>query len=198
MDKADFFNRWAPSYDCLLPSVFYQAVHVRLLEFVDLPAGAQVLEVGCGTGKLLKRLAQTDADLTGSGIDLAGGMIAQAIANNPYPNRLKFLQASVNELPFADATFDGVFCAISFLHYPDPVIALSEMARVLKPNSPIYLADFAPPPWSPTDTVTREVTPGNVRFYQASARERLGQQAGLRCDRHNYLLGPVLLSRFIR
>lgn len=101
-------------------------------------------------------------------------------------------------MPFSTATFDGVFCPISFLHYPDPVVALSEIARVLKPNSPFYLADFAPPLWSPQDTVGGGITPGNVRFYNAVAREGLGQQAGLQCDRHNYLLGPVMLTRFIR
>ena len=51
VEKRVFFDRWAPHYDILLPSVFYQAVHMRLLDSVQLPAPATVLDVGCGDRK---------------------------------------------------------------------------------------------------------------------------------------------------
>ncbi len=194
MNKAEFFDRWAPSYDCLLPSVFYQAVHQRLLESVTLPAQPHVLEVGCGTGKLLNRLADRNPHLTGIGVDIATAMLAQATRKTPHRDRLQFQLANVENLPFADQCFDGVFCAISFLHYPDPVAALRSVARVLKPTGTFYLADFTPPKWSATATVERGITPGNVCFYTAQGREQLAADAGLVCDRHVYLLGPVMLS----
>jgi len=196
MDKTEFFDRWAPHYDTLLPSVFYQAVHVRLVDEVELPAQAQVLDVGCGTGKLLNRLAQCWPDLTGSGLDLAAGMITQAQRATPHGDRLQFRRGDVTALPFPPHTFDAVFCSISFLHYPDPVAALKSIAAVLKPMGRFYLADFAPPTWFTSQVWRPGISPGGVAFYSATAREQLGERAGLRCDRHRHLLGPVLMTQF--
>jgi ubiquinone/menaquinone biosynthesis C-methylase UbiE len=198
MNKTEFFNRWAPSYDWLLPSVFYQAVHVRLLDYVQLPPAATVLEMGCGTGKLLNRLAQSTPSLIGIGVDLSSGMIEQAKRKTPFGDRLQFIEANVTALPFDGAEFDAVFCSISFLHYPDPDRALREVARVLKPGGQFYLADFTPPHWATSETILRDVSPEGVRFYNAQAREALGERAGLSGDRHVYLLGPVMMSQFTR
>ena len=197
MDKTEFFDRWAPHYDTLLPSVFYQAVHVRLLDYVNLPAAAQVLEVGCGTGKLLNRLAQRYPTLTGVGVDLSREMVAQAQQRTAHGDRLQFCQDDVTALRFAPATFDAVFCAISFLHYPDPVAALRAIAAVLKPHGHFYLADFVPPGWGP-EIWRPGISPGGVAFYSAAARADLAVQAGLRCDRHRHLLGPVMMTQFSR
>jgi ubiquinone/menaquinone biosynthesis C-methylase UbiE len=122
-------------------------------------------------------------------------MIVQARERTAYSDRLQFRQGNVTALPFAPQTFDAVFCAISFLHYPDPVAALRAIAAVLKPSGHFYLADFVPPMggqavWRPG------LTPGGVAFYSAAARAELADQAGLRCDRHAYLLGPVMMTQF--
>ena len=196
MDKVEFFDRWAPHYDTLLTSVFYQAVHVRLLDHVTLPATAQVLEVGCGTGKLLNRLAQRYPTLTGVGVDLSPEMVTQARKRTMYGDRLQFCQHDVTALPFAPQTFDAAFCTISFLHYPDPVAALRAIAAVLKPDGHFYLADFVPPPgWGP-EVWRPGISPGGVAFYSAAARADLAAQAALRCDRHGHLLGPVMMTQF--
>ena len=64
--KQTFFDLWAPSYDWLFPSIVYQAIHKRLLEYVDLSNSANVLDLGCGTGKLLHRLAVNFPTLQGN------------------------------------------------------------------------------------------------------------------------------------
>ncbi|MGD1950456.1 MAG: hypothetical protein ACFB14_12525 [Leptolyngbyaceae cyanobacterium] len=56
--KQQAFDRLALFYDCWLPSVFYQATHKRLLECAELPENANVLDIGCGTGRLLNRKHQ--------------------------------------------------------------------------------------------------------------------------------------------
>lgn len=199
MNRIAFFDRWAPNYDSLLPSVFYQAVHVRLLEFVQLPTDANVLEIGCGTGKLLNRLAQRWPDLMGVGADLSEGMIEQAHKKTPYGDRLQFIRANVTDLPLPSETYDGIFCTISFLHYPNPVPALTEIARVLKPNGQFYLADFVPPRWLGEDTLHLGTPAAGVHLYSAAARKHLAEQTKqLRCDRHAYLLGPVMMTQFSR
>ncbi|MGF1459500.1 MAG: class I SAM-dependent methyltransferase [Leptolyngbyaceae cyanobacterium] len=192
----EFFDRWAPSYDTILPSVLYQAVHKRLMDYVHLPSPCQVLEVGCGTGKLLARLAQHWSTLSGVGIDLSTGMIAQAEQNFADCDRLQVICGDVTRLPFATRTFDAVFCSISFLHYPQPAAAFQAIVQILKPSGKLYLADFVPPRWQDIEIWRPGISPGGIALYSANAREQLGKEAGLVCDRHHYLLGPVMMTQF--
>lgn len=101
--------------------------------------GRDVLEVGCGTGLILERLA-TMANRA-VGVDLSPGMLAKARERN-----LEAIEASATELPFEDASFD-VTCSFKVLaHIPDIRRALSEMARVTRPGG-FLLAEFYNP-WS--------------------------------------------------
>jgi len=190
--KQWLFDQWAPRYDWLLPSIFYQAVHQRLLEFVEMPEAPAVLDLGCGTGRLLNRLAVAFPDLQGTGLDLSAEMVRQARLKNQHHPRLIFLQGNAAAMPFVKGQFDAVFNTISFLHYPDPVSVLSEVKRVLHPDGRYYLADFAPSRWIPlADSVN---LPSGVRFYPAEARAAIAAEAELHCLGHHYLLGPVLLT----
>ncbi|MEB3310652.1 MAG: class I SAM-dependent methyltransferase [Snowella sp.] len=192
--KINFFDRWAPFYDFLLTTVFYQAIHQRILDYVQFSQSAMVLDLGCGTGKLLNRLAQNFPQLQGVGVDLSPGMLRQARAENRHHPRLIFCEGNAESLPFADTQFDAVFNTISFLHYPDPQQVFVEVARILAPQGYFYLADYV-------GTGTNQkfpLSPGGLRFYSAQQREALGNNAGLRCLGHHYLLGSVMLSIFQR
>ena len=108
----------------------------------------KVLEVGCGLGRLTRRLAELAPDTTG--VDVSPQMIERARRLNP---ELQFQVVSGVDLSlFADCTFDLVFSFIVFQHVPSSRITLnyvSEIARVLKPGG---LAAFQAPttlvsPW---------------------------------------------------
>lgn len=193
-EKERFFNSWAPSYDWLLPSVFYQAVHQRLLSCIDLPQTPSVLDLGCGTGKLLNRLTADYPNLTGVGLDFSAAMLAQAREKRHDRDRLQFIQGTATSLPFEAAQFDAAFCTMSFLHYPQPVAVLAEVRRVLKPGGAFYLADYTPPKWTGQARLQIGQIAGGITFYSPAARQEMGQQAGFTCDRHVYLLGPILLT----
>lgn len=195
LNKQWFFDRWAPFYDFLLTTVFYQAVHKRLLEFVELPNSANILDIGCGTGRLLQRLAKQFPDLEGTGLDLSPQMIKEAKNKNIYGDRLQFLQGNVEALPFPESSFDAVFCTISFLHYPHPELVLAEIKRVLRPGGVFYLADYTVNDWTEYREVA--VSPGKLRWYSRKKREQLANTAGLSCLSHHYLIGPVLLTKFV-
>ena len=191
--KARFFDRWAPSYDNLLPSAFYQAIHQRLLAHVQLSAQAHVLDVGCGTGRLLNRLAQTYPTMRGIGLDLSAEMVRQARKSNQHRPRLMFVQGRSDAIPFAPDEFEAVFSTISFLHYPDPQQVLQSVGRVLHPQGRFYLVDYTTPKF----LCQREhalLSLGGMQFYGPTIREQFGVQAGLSCIGHYYLLGPVLLT----
>lgn len=91
----------------------------------------EVLDAGCGAGRLLPYLAKRGCAVRG--VDLSPGMVRRAALDHPeYPVRV----GSLTDLPFGDAAFDGVFCWYSTIHSPDtdlPVI-FSEVKRVLRPS----------------------------------------------------------------
>jgi ubiquinone/menaquinone biosynthesis C-methylase UbiE len=196
--KEKFFDRWAPNYDWLLPTVFYQAVHKRLLDYVTLPPQAQVLDLGCGTGRLLDRLAQAFPDFEAIGYDLSPVMIAQAQARNPpYRERLQFQVGEASQLPFEDNRFDAVFNTYSFLHYPEPQQVLRQVHRVLKPGGQFHWVDPTVGDW-PSRLYSRFYSPTGIYFYSRRQRQELGAAVGLDWVRHADLLGPTLLSQFIK
>lgn len=193
--KQQLFDRWAPTYDWLFPSVFYQAIHKRLLDYIELPDHPHILDLGCGTGRLLDRLATQFVDLSGIGLDFSAKMIQQANQCNRYPSRLTYLQANAESLPFADQQFDSVFNTISFLHYLDPQPVLTEVRRVLRPGGHFYLVDFTTR-WATAPQRIGISPNSSVWFYSPAVREQLAHQAGFSLVAHHYLLGPVLLTVF--
>lgn len=90
-------------------------------------AGRRVLEVGCGTGRLLDRIAGFAGHAVG--VDLSAGMLAHARTRG-----LTVLQGSATALPVATASVD-LACSFKVLaHVPDVRGALAEMARVVRPG----------------------------------------------------------------
>ncbi|AFY78786.1 MAG: class I SAM-dependent methyltransferase [Hydrococcus sp. C42_A2020_068] len=189
--KEKLFDRWAPNYDFLLTTVFYQAVHKRLLEYVKLPERPNVLDLGCGTGRLLNRLADRFPELQGTGLDLSTQMLRQARQRNQHRPRLIFVRGNAESLPFADNQFDAVFNTISFLHYPNPERVFAQVNRVLRPQGYFYLVDWA-------FDRRLSISQVNIRFYSPQQREQLGATVGLKCLGHYYLLSKVLLTIFIK
>lgn len=195
--KQRFFDRWAPTYDWLLPSIFYQAIHQRILDYVQLPAPCEVLDLGCGTGRLLDRLATQFPQLQGTGLDFSAEMIHEARQKNRHPQRLRFVEGNAEGLPFAPEEFQAVFNTISFLHYPHPEQVMAEVARVLVPGGQFYLADFTLFKWQES-SAPLAISPDGIRFYSPQLREEFGAKAGLQCRGHYYLLGPVLLTVLVK
>lgn len=101
--------------------------------------GPRVLEVGCGTGQLLRRVRGFAPRAVG--VDLSHGMLAHAAARG-----LPVGQASALALPFADASFDLVYSCKVLPHVPDLPRALGEIERVLAPGGRAVLEFYNP--WS--------------------------------------------------
>jgi len=101
--------------------------------------GGRALEVGCGTGLILERVARVAERAVG--VDLSAGMLQQAKARG-----LDVMQGLATALPFADASFDVTYSFKVLAHVPEIELALAEMARVTRPGG-VVLAEFYNP-WS--------------------------------------------------
>lgn len=89
--------------------------------------GHDVLEIGCGTGMILKEIAPVARRAVG--IDISRGMLQQAEARG-----LDVLEGSATALPFADESFDFAYSFKVLAHVEDIRTAMSEVARVLRPG----------------------------------------------------------------
>lgn len=101
--------------------------------------GETILEVGCGTGYLSRYLSQSRKNLSLTGVDLDRKFltVAEQFARQEELHNISFLQADANSLPFAAHTFDHVVSHTFLTSTQTPLLALSEMHRVVKPGGSI-------------------------------------------------------------
>lgn len=104
---------------------------------LPLARGRDVLEVGCGTGLVLSRVAPVTRTL--HGVDLSPGMIQKAKERG-----FDVSVASATSLPFADDTFEVAFSFKVLAHVPDLPKALGEMARVVRPGGRVIAELYNP------------------------------------------------------
>lgn len=143
----DRFNRWAKTYDRhYLQRRVFEPVHKTILQLAvrEVARPAAILDVGCGTGILLKeaQLRFPSAELFG--IDAAIEMVRVAEASLPAGSPIHFQEALAEELPFSDGRFDLVFSTMTFHHWADQGKGIAEVARVLAPGGRWLLAEFIP------------------------------------------------------
>ena len=96
-----------------------------------------ILDVGCGGGAAIERLAAVASQGTVQGIDYSLASVATARSRNRTviaEGRVEIQQASVSALPFAERTFDLVTAVETHYYWPEPATDLLEILRVLKPG----------------------------------------------------------------
>lgn len=138
------FDRWAPRYDrSWTQRIFFRPLYRRAVELGArlVPEPAHILDVGCGTGGFLRLAAQRFPAALLTGADPSEKMLEHAVAANPVPDRLEFVHASAEALPFEDGSFDLAVSTMSFHHWADQAKGLAEIARVLRPGGAFLLAD---------------------------------------------------------
>jgi SAM-dependent methyltransferase len=105
-------------------------------------AGAQVLDVGCGPGTILRAAASSARRLQGVGIDLGPTRVRQAQQKNAGNARLQFLRGDAQELDFESGTFDVVYARMLLQYVPEKEKAVAEMVRVCKPGGKVLIQDL--------------------------------------------------------
>ncbi len=144
--------RW---YAASTGEIMRQYVELAKRIAADLPQGSRVLEVAPGPGYFCIELAKcgefsiTGMDLSRTFVKMAGEKAAEAGA------KVEFVVGSASKMPFAAASFDFLLCRAAFKNFADPVGALKEMCRVLRPRGRGLLIDLSRD--AKPDEVSREV-----------------------------------------
>jgi ubiquinone/menaquinone biosynthesis C-methylase UbiE len=142
-----FFDRWAPNYDRLLQRVMFEPVHEAALDAFSAVSGLprEVVDVGCGTGRLLEAAGRRWSGARLTGIDVSEAMIAEARRKFKGDARFSFKQGDACALQLRSAFFDAAFSTYSFHYWRDQASGIREVARVLQPGGFFVLADVDPP-----------------------------------------------------
>ncbi len=101
-----------------------------------------ILDVACGTGEFERLLLAEYSSQQIVGVDISENMLAIAKQKcSAYP-QVSFEIASASNLPFDNDSFDVIVSANSFHYFDDPIAALKEMRRVLKPDGKVIILDW--------------------------------------------------------
>jgi len=109
----------------------------------QLPAGSTVLEVAPGPGYFCIELAKLDRTYSITGLDISHTFVEIASRKATEAGvHVDFRQGSASSMPFVDNTFDFLLCRAAFKNFGQPVGALQEMRRVLKPGGRGLIIDL--------------------------------------------------------
>jgi ubiquinone/menaquinone biosynthesis C-methylase UbiE len=159
---AKYFDGVADVYDQVIP--FFASFARQVAAALELPPDAQVLDLAAGRGALTRQLADRAGRMVA--VDAAPRMV-ELLARDLPSVETHVMDAAVLEFP--DATFDLVVAGFVVHILPDPVAAVAEVRRVLRPGGEFAFtipgrADGSPDPWpDPLDELLLE-----YRKYQVT------------------------------
>lgn len=137
MDKEKFYDTIADDFDSIMNMYdTNRRIEVIFNDFLgnDNLKNKSLLDGGCGTGLFTKKAIEKGAIVTS--LDIAPKLVELTIKKNPTA---KGIEGSLLKLPFTDDFFDYVISSDVIEHTPDPLAAVKELIRVLKPGGKICI-----------------------------------------------------------
>ena len=131
---ASTFDEWAASGRGERMEEGHGDVVEQVIEQLNIRAGNQVLDLGCGIGWATRILAGKGAGVQAIGIDASPAMVKKAEELSSLRIRARYEVGTFEALDFNDGKFDHVFSMEALYYAPDLTQAFSEIHRVLKPG----------------------------------------------------------------
>jgi ubiquinone/menaquinone biosynthesis C-methylase UbiE len=187
-----FFNHWAASYERSPIQRVFDRVHDAALDLTEAAGtgmtNGSILDVGCGTGRLLRKAGMRWPSARLIGVDPADEMVE--IARGLTPSAAFHVGVAEN-LPLPDASVDAALSTLSFHHWEGRLAGLREVARVLRPGACFCFADAVLP----------GVLAMIIRHFgrqKPAALFRLFGSAGLRVEARKWILAHFVLVTVCR
>lgn len=153
----------------------------------------RILDLGCGTGEITRRLAERYPQAALDGIDiLESNLMLARRDSTDFAGRIRYAQGDAFALEFGDATFDLVVCRHMSQAVPDFPLVLAEITRVLKPGGWLHLLseDYGMLHMPVIERDGEQFDPD--RFWNANA---IAYLHGIGCDGRIGRHSPALLAR---
>ena len=144
-DDVAQFDRWSERYErSKWQPLHFDRVHRHAFNLAArFGEPAAVLDVGCGTGRLLRAAHERWPKARLVGVDPSEGMIEDGRRRT----RAELHVAGAEAIPLPDHSIDLAFSTIAFHHWADPARGLREVARVLRPGGGLVIIDNIGPDW---------------------------------------------------
>ena len=159
------FDRQAAGYDQGACGQHARSLYPLLLAKLARIPFHTALDLGCGTGEMIRLLLEADPGRKLFGLDLSEEMLS--VARAKLQGRAALTVGDSERLPYPDGMFDVVYCNDSFHHYPAPEKVLGEVFRVLRPGGTFLLGDCWQPPVGRAimNVYMRHSKTGDVKIY---------------------------------
>ncbi|MFC7392494.1 class I SAM-dependent methyltransferase [Scopulibacillus cellulosilyticus] len=178
-ELVDFFDRMAQTK-------WLSTIHEQLINQTGSWNGLSVLDVGCGTGRLLLKGGKNAERLTG--IDLSSKMIdrCRKLAGEADYQHCEFLVGDAYHLPFKDESFDLALSTCVMFLLPEPEKGVGEIVRVIKPGGKMAMLN-------PSVHMTEQAASGYCSKHQIKDFEKtaMKQWSKVATRRHSYDEGAL-------
>jgi ubiquinone/menaquinone biosynthesis C-methylase UbiE/DNA-binding MarR family transcriptional regulator len=131
LDSQTFFGQVAGEWDAVRATLFGSDFTARSLLSL-IPRGWVIADLGCGTGNVSELLAPHAERVVA--IDQSRPMLDAARKRLAGQRNVRFMEGSLEHLPLPNRSIDAAVCALVLHHVQEPVAALREIARVLRPD----------------------------------------------------------------
>ena len=187
------FNFRSSTYeDSWLQYLYFDRIHKGVLSLVNVKsAPGDILDVGCGTGRLLRKIRERWPYARLIGVDPAEGMVKKARQMMPDST---FIVSPAESIPLPDTSVDLIFSTTSFHHWSDQLQGIREIRRVLRPGGQFFVADVTPLPF-----FLRFVHRGHGQIRTQNEARKMFEQVSLEVQtQQRLLLGHILVTSGIR
>jgi SAM-dependent methyltransferase len=183
------FDRWSGRYErSKWQWLVFDRVHRKVLNLAaDFGEPSAVLDVGCGSGRLLRAAHVRWPGARLFGVDPSAGMVEAGRRLTPAELHI----TGAESIPLADASVDLAFSTIAFHHWADQGRGLREIARVLRPGGHFVLVDNIGPDWLARYLKDRP-------YMKRDDRVKVWSENGLRVLNQRLMLLPCILATVAR
>ncbi|MFC6837182.1 methyltransferase domain-containing protein [Halomarina ordinaria] len=179
-----FYKYLSKVYDQVNPFIWNEEMRTEALDLFGVEEGDVVLDVGCGTGFATEGLLERTENV--HGLDQSVHQLEKAWAKFGKNEQVRFYRGDAERLPFADDTFDALWSSGSIEYWPNPVDALREFRRVVRPGGPVLVVG----PNYPKSTVFQRLADAIMLFYDEAEADRMFREAGYDEFEHHFM-GPT-------
>ncbi len=176
-----FYKYLSTVYDRINPFIWTEEMRTEALSLLEFEPEMTVLDVGCGTGFATEGLLEHVDEVYA--IDQSKHQLEKAYAK--FGKRgppVHFHRGDAERLPFETDTFDIVWSSGSIEYWPNPILALREFRRVLKPGGQVLVVG----PNYPDGVVAQTLADAMMLFYDEYEADRMFKTAGFESVKHMF------------